>query len=353
REKGMEPIPVAAGRRFFADELAYGSKQDVEIVAGFGPWRHFGPKPVDEAPAADAAAYPLIRDALRMGPGGNMTLDHVFTLDSDPYLIDHCMDGKAVLPVAGALEYMAQFVGAAWPGWHVVGMRDVRQMNGIVLDGGKRAVQLRARASSHSDMHGQTVTVEIIDPQRKLPFYRATAVLLQEMPEAPQAQAPVLPGDGIAIEAAQAYGEHLFHGARFRLIERIDKLHGGGISTTVQPSLVSGFIGGKGRWVFDLGLMDVPPQLAFVWARVQQDKGALPSGFGSVSRYGSGPLAGPLKLVMRLKPAPHEHAIAYDVDVIDTQGRVRIAIEDGTSTMSPALNRLAPNHQDFIAGLIA
>ncbi|WP_020649517.1 type I polyketide synthase [Solimonas variicoloris] len=359
RDKGMEPIPVAAGRRFFADELAYGTRQDVEIVAGYGPWRLFGPTPAGtDAPTPAAAAggsdYPLIRDALRMGPGGNMTLDHVFTLASDPYLIDHCMDGKAVVPAAGALEYMAQFVGAAWPGWHVVGMRDVRQMNGIVLEGGSRAVQLRARASSHSDLHGQTVTVEIIDPQRKLPFYRATAVLLQELPEATLAQAPVLPGEGIAIEAADAYREHLFHGPRFRLIERIDKLHGGGIAVAVKPSQIEGFVGAAGgRWVFDMGLMDVPPQLAFVWARVQQDKGALPAGFGSVSRYGREPLSGPLKLVMRLKPAPHEHAIAYDVDIIDAQGRVRIAIVDGTSTMSAGLNKLAPNHRDFISGLIA
>ncbi|WP_051362051.1 type I polyketide synthase [Solimonas soli] len=355
RDRGMEPIPVAAGRRFFADELAYGTKQDVEIVAGFGPWRHFAPKPVDdEAPASgEASAYPLIRDALRMGPGGNMTLDHLFTLQSDPYLIDHCMDGKAVVPAAGALEYMAQFVGAAWPGWHVVGMRDVRQLGGIVLDGGSRAVQLRARASSHSDVHGQTVTVEIMDAQRKLPLYRATAVLLQQMPEAPLSQAPVLPGDGVAIEAADAYREHLFHGPRFRLIERIEKLHGGGIAASVQPSQLAGFIGGGGAWVFDMGLMDVPPQLAFVWARVQQDKGALPAGFGSVSRYGAGPLAGPLKLVMRLKPAPHEHAIAYDLDIIDAQGRVRIAIVDGLSTMSAGLNKLAPSHRDFVPGLSA
>ncbi|NKF21413.1 SDR family NAD(P)-dependent oxidoreductase [Solimonas sp. C16B3] len=356
REKGMEPIPVAAGRRFFADELAYGTKQDVEIVAGYGPWRLFGPSA--DTPNADDAGtdsgYPLIRDALRMGPGGNMTFDHVFTLDSDPYLIDHCMDGKAVVPAAGALEYMAQFVGAAWPGWYVVGMRDVRQLGGIVLEGGHRAVQLRARASSHSDMHGQTVTVEIIDTQRKLPLYRATAVLLQQIPEAPLAQAPVLPGDGIAIAAADAYHEHLFHGPRFQLIQRIDKLHGGGIEVTVQPSQIASFLDGTGgRWVFDLGLMDVPPQLAFVWARTQHDKGALPAGFGSVSRYGDAPLSGPLKLIMRLKPAPHEHAIAYDVDIIDAQGRLRIAIVDGMSTMSANLNKLAPTHRDFIAGLQA
>src|SRR3546814_4668576 len=70
-------------------------------------------------------------------------------------------------------------------------MRDVRQMGGITLDpevnDGKRSVLLRARASSHADHTGQNITVEIIDPAKKLPLYRATAVLQQQMPDAPPA----------------------------------------------------------------------------------------------------------------------------------------------------------------------
>src|SRR3546814_2189297 len=47
---------------------------------------------------------------------------------SSDLLLDHRIDGRGVLPAAGAVEWMAQFVTAAWPGWHVVEMRDVRQM---------------------------------------------------------------------------------------------------------------------------------------------------------------------------------------------------------------------------------
>ncbi|HEX3148621.1 MAG TPA: SDR family NAD(P)-dependent oxidoreductase [Gemmataceae bacterium] len=35
---GIRPIEPAAGRAFFADELAYGSPDDVEVIAGDGPW---------------------------------------------------------------------------------------------------------------------------------------------------------------------------------------------------------------------------------------------------------------------------------------------------------------------------
>lgn len=53
RERGMEPIPVPAGRRFFVDELAYGTRHDVELVAGQGPW---GISLATVAPARDKNA---------------------------------------------------------------------------------------------------------------------------------------------------------------------------------------------------------------------------------------------------------------------------------------------------------
>jgi len=38
RERGIVPIPLAAGRQFFIDELRYGRKGEVEVSAGEGPW---------------------------------------------------------------------------------------------------------------------------------------------------------------------------------------------------------------------------------------------------------------------------------------------------------------------------
>ncbi len=36
--QGIHPIEPVDARRFFADELAYGSASDVEVIAGHGPW---------------------------------------------------------------------------------------------------------------------------------------------------------------------------------------------------------------------------------------------------------------------------------------------------------------------------
>ena len=67
-------------------------------------------------------------------PNGSVILEHTFTLASDPYLTDHRLDQKPVLPAAGALEWMAELVQQAWPDWIVTEIRDLRVMRGLVLE---------------------------------------------------------------------------------------------------------------------------------------------------------------------------------------------------------------------------
>ncbi len=38
KERGIIPIPVCAGSQFFVEEVLYGKKGDVEVIAGEGPW---------------------------------------------------------------------------------------------------------------------------------------------------------------------------------------------------------------------------------------------------------------------------------------------------------------------------
>ncbi|HSW12192.1 MAG TPA: SDR family NAD(P)-dependent oxidoreductase, partial [Solimonas sp.] len=344
KERGIEAIPVPAGRRFFLEEIMYGPRHDVEIVAGAGPW-YSGEQMVAEATTAVAGqALPLLRATPRMGPGGNMTLDHQFSLADDPYLADHRIDGKGVLPATAALEWMAQFVTAAWPGWQVVEMRDMRQLNAILLDpevnDGRRNVQLRARASSHSDLNGQTITVEMIDPAKKLPFYRATAVLKQQLAEAPQLAIGALDG-GKPLAAADAYAHFLFHGERFQLASEIPAVTAGGLDALLRPTTPQEWLdGAAGSWLFDPGLLDVAPQMAIVWSRINKSMTALPSSFGAVLRHGSAPLPATLRLALRVLPEQSETTVVYDALFLDEAGRVRLEMRQCESTMSAALNRL-------------
>ncbi|NJM98953.1 MAG: polyketide synthase, partial [Phormidesmis sp. RL_2_1] len=100
-------------------------------------------------PAAKSA-LPFIQQIPQLQPNSQMTLAHTFSLASDPYLADHCLDGKPVLPAAAAAEWLAEFVQAAWPDQTVTALRDLRVLSGITVPPEGLSVRFCARASSHA-----------------------------------------------------------------------------------------------------------------------------------------------------------------------------------------------------------
>ncbi|NEQ21158.1 MAG: SDR family NAD(P)-dependent oxidoreductase [Microcoleus sp. SIO2G3] len=352
RERGIIPIPLSAGRQFFFEELRYGCKGETEVIAGEGPWEAYEAekgqlKAKPQSSVTQANKFVFLSFQPQLQPNSTVTLEHTFSLASDPYLGDHCLDGKPVLPATGALEWMAEFVQAAWSEWAVTEVRDLRVMRGLVLetDAGRNAL-FSARASSHADSESLQVAVEILDSERKLPFYRATVVLRPQLPEA--LTLSLLPlSSGSSLDITAAYRDYLFHGSRFQLVTAIDQLSEQGLDARVMPSQPTGWLSNKTllhsstQWLFDPGLVDTAPQLAIIWNRVQRGATPLPSRFGAVVRYGQSPPNGQLQVALRVKPLKSEHSLVYDAVFLDELGKVRLHLQDVESTCNTALNRLA------------
>jgi len=162
RERGMEPIPLAEGCRFFLDELAHAAPGQVEVVAGIGPWGDDAITLTDRDPAG-VANPARITQALRVGRGGAVVAEALF---------DPAEDGLDARQLASAL--LAEFVGLGWPQWQLSELLDLR-VEGLSEASGP--VQLRARAATHSEPGVQSVTVELLAVGGKTALARATAVL--------------------------------------------------------------------------------------------------------------------------------------------------------------------------------
>jgi NAD(P)-dependent dehydrogenase (short-subunit alcohol dehydrogenase family) len=157
REKGMEPIPVPGGRRYFLRELACGPRHEVEIVIGRGPWGDLDP-PAEAAP-------PVPRTPLRIGPGGAL-------------LMDLKLDAGAQAGPAMATEWIAQIAAQGWPGWQIGQIQELRALGDTPASTGVAEIEVRARATSHSGPGEQSVVVEIGGPQQRPPLYKATVQLV-------------------------------------------------------------------------------------------------------------------------------------------------------------------------------
>jgi NAD(P)-dependent dehydrogenase (short-subunit alcohol dehydrogenase family) len=365
RERGIIPIPLSAGRQFFVDELHYGRKGETEVVAGEGPWEAYEASGIGDRGLGNSgpplgirgngdwgsgngeqiranSPYLLLPSPPQLQPNGTVTLEHTFSLATDPYLEDHRLDGKPVLPAAGALEWFGEFVQSAWPEWQVSEVCQLRVLRGLVLDteAGKK-VLFKARASSHADSESLQVAAEIVDPERNLPFYRASVILRPQLSDPPANE--ILPlSSGERVKPSVAYDTYLFHGQRFQLITAIDRLNDLGIDAQVMPSRPTAWLNSQptANWLFDPGLIDVAPQLAIVWARVQRGTTALPARFGSVKRFGQSMPHSPLQIAFRVNRFD-DHSLNYDAVFIDENGYVRLHLKDIESTCNTALNRLA------------
>jgi hypothetical protein len=295
----------------------------------------------------------LLHTSPEVQPDGSVTLLHDFSLANDPYLQDHRLDGQPVLPVAGAAEWIAQFVQEAWPDFVVTELRDLRTLKGLVLNAdAQQRVLFRAKASSHAAADALTVTAELLAPVGQAVYYRGFAVLRPAALPPPRADVRPLSA-GRPMAAADAYRDFLFHGERFRLIHAIERLDAGGVDAVVQPStpaawipgLATAFadpIGTQQAWLFDPGLVDTAPQLAIVWSRVLHDRTPLPSRIGALVRYGDAPLSGPLKLALRVNAArTDDTSMVYDTVIVDADGHTRLELREVEGTASSALNRLA------------
>ncbi|MDP3858230.1 MAG: SDR family NAD(P)-dependent oxidoreductase [Stagnimonas sp.] len=165
RARGMEPIPLADGCRYFLDELRCGAIGEVEVVAGRGTWGQDAvPAQLGGAEATvvhEAPQWPLLVGVPELGSGGTVSLRQAFPVgDGNPSLVT-------------ALELLAQFVSAAWPHWMLMELADARLLLSPVAG---QPVQLRARAASHSEPGQQAVSLELLGADAET-LVRVTAML--------------------------------------------------------------------------------------------------------------------------------------------------------------------------------
>lgn len=348
RDRGVIPIPPNAGCQYILQELRCGQSSEAEVVVGlfeevpqeknFLDISEFQP-----LSAIGIGGGPLLTQSPQTQPDGSVILDQMFSLASDPYLRDHCLDGQPVMAAAAAQEWLAEFVQAAWPDWVVCEVRNLRVLRGIVLKSeGGEPIRLIARASTHASYDALEVAAEIVDPVEKRSFYRATVVLRPQLEPPPLITwLPLEAGE--TLDVAMAYRRYCFHGPLFQCIVQLPKVSEQGADALVQASHPTVWLGRPSEtrsWLFDPGLIDASLQMGLIFARIQGDTSGLPGRFGQVVRYRTVAPDEVLTVYLRIKTFT-PMVLIYDAVFVDQHQQVCLQLTDIESTCSKALNRLA------------
>jgi hypothetical protein len=284
-----------------------------------------------EFPARDGGIFEVIR-----------TLDP----SHDLYLRDHQLDGKPVLPLAMAMELMAELAQHGWPELEVVGLRDLQVFKGVVLEDGPKAIRLVARASTDA-IHERLVTrvnVEITDSEGTgRPHYRATVELADTLPQPPTYQPPF--ADSLRpfpMTVKEAYRQWLFQGPLFQGLTQVEGIADQGMTAILASSSPNQCLRSvpEGQWLIDPVVFDSGLQLGILWTRAHLDMTPLPSRFRSYRRFGS--LSGSeVRCHLHVAARPMDQVIHFNIAFVGADGRLVGLLEDIETSCSKALNRLA------------
>jgi hypothetical protein len=336
--RGVELLSPVAGRRALWQEIQQSPTSDAEVVVG-------GHAATPLTPETQRETLPLLKHATRdMSQAGVAR----FMRDLDPavdlYLNDHRLDGRPVLPLAFATEFMAEAAQAACPDLRVVAVRNLQLLKGIVVDAGPVPMIVTVRAAVHGNDAGMTeVDVDISTPSMNPPVrYRSVVEMASRGVEPPAFDMPAWPLVPLSKPLDHAYRDWTFHGPLFQRVTEIagigvDSMLGTIYSSSAIPVLASV---ARPVWVFDPFVFDAALQLLLMWSRAQHDKTALPSRFRSFTRYG--PLSDQrLTCWVAVESLAAGHALKSNVHFVDAAGRVVALLEAAEASCTNALNRLA------------
>jgi NAD(P)-dependent dehydrogenase (short-subunit alcohol dehydrogenase family) len=316
--EGVEPIPLDAGARHFVDELAASTSAPGEVLIGeVGDIRGHRPAP---------GAQPWTPHR----PGLRRRLDPAV----DRWLDDHRLAGKPVLPMAVALEWLAEAACAEVEGAVFRGAEDVAVLQGIVLDG---PVDLDIGVHEEANGVGERRFVgEIRGPGGRI-HVRATLLLGSTRPTAPRV--PINPAEPApSREPCPAYGEELFHGPSFRVLRGIPDLPGTGFTASADAAGVAPTMGLPECAAVTAPLvLDAVFQAAILWCRNHRGGPSLPARVRRWEQYAP-PEAFQNVRVDATLVGGTATSPQFDAEVVSGEGALLARLQGFRCTVSPRLD---------------
>jgi acyl transferase domain-containing protein/NAD(P)H-dependent flavin oxidoreductase YrpB (nitropropane dioxygenase family)/NAD(P)-dependent dehydrogenase (short-subunit alcohol dehydrogenase family) len=348
KEKGIILVSAETGRRLFADELAHGKGTAVEIICGHGPWEEreaqTGHIEQQMALVKPETWGPLLQHADAIPHANGEQIIKFELTDAHTYLQQHRIDTIPVLPMAAAIEMMAE--AAVWrqPEWSVVEARNCQLLKGVDLPAiGPRQLEIVLQKAIPAGNEGLVLNTAIQSQQegeRPRLHYR-TRLRLNKLFPRPVRRAPEISAEK-SISVEKAYQDWLFHGPLFQVIEKIDMSDKGAsaVIRCTSPAQWLAEYNGKQSWIFDPAVVDAAAQMAILWSRAYRNETALPVSIGRVVRYRQS-LPEKLHMIFESISREEPHLVQANIYYYDTDNNMVLLIEELLSASSAALNRIA------------
>ena len=279
-------------------------------------------------------------------PSGKLQRVHrIFRRELNPFLEDHQIGGRGVLPATCAASWMAHTVEQVYPGMTAAKMEEYKVLKGLVFSGNDpQDLTTEVRQLSMTPEEAE-VEVSVSSPNGgKFPLnhYSGRFTLYKSVPPPPEIRLPTVAEEN-RIEGAGLYTDGTcFHGPAFRGIQAVYAMNENGlIMKALLPSVPSVVQGQFPVRFLNPFLNDVIVQSLLVWSQKRLQAPCLPSYARLVQQYR--PLRFDSNLLVQLEiQSVNETAVIGDITVWDENQLVALQIKGLQGTISVGLKRLLP-----------
>jgi acyl transferase domain-containing protein/NAD(P)-dependent dehydrogenase (short-subunit alcohol dehydrogenase family) len=331
--EGIGLIGLAAGGEFLVKEItATNGPSEVLAIAG--------------ATGASVATR---------APARPQTLAEAFaltlTIDGYPFLRSHVLDGKAVLPMAVIVEWLAHGALHGNPGFRFHGFNDLRICKGVVFDQDTPCTLhvLAGRAEKRDSSYLVPVELTSVGKDgQSILHAKAGIVLATRLPEGIRSiteipTTPYEPRNGELYDR-----ERLFHGPELRGIEHVDGCSAKGIAAMVKgaPSPAAWITQPlRSVWLTDPLVIDSAFQLMILWSFERFGAGSLPCFAGRYRQFQETFPAEGVQVVIRVT-AEREHSATADMEFLDRHtGKLVARLEKYECIIDPSLTQAFQRNQ--------
>jgi NAD(P)-dependent dehydrogenase (short-subunit alcohol dehydrogenase family)/acyl carrier protein len=245
---GVPLIPLPVGARMLVDEICSTQHDQVELILG-GP-------PREGALLQDGDENPCVRHEV------------LVNRESHPYLHSHAIEGTPVIPVVLVAEWFLRTARMVWGTETELELTQLRVLRGVRLD------------SWETTGHRLVVSCEVVDPTTLVLELRGPDGILHYSANAVEGSEN-LSGLHPPLLSLQPWGERpvygdvLFHGPKFQVIQSIEGIGEEGISGQLSGLESAGW--SEEPWISDVASLDGALQLALLWSAHQHGLASLPT----------------------------------------------------------------------------
>jgi hypothetical protein len=351
--------PTAGGEllaRVAGCPSSLGAESEVVVLAS-GSALPAVSRPAPASRAKPRADLPHAGDPDVDNSSREVVFERLVSVASHPCLEDHVLDGRAVVPLALGMEWMAHAAATGQPGLEVAELVDVAVFSGLQLyQGSESRVLALAGQALRADDRVETL-IDLASADEKRPMFRAKVRLGRREPSPRSRHADPLEAAEIAAGRLAGevwepgYGSSLFHGPAWQALDQVrflgdDRLVALAKACPAPSTMMRAPL--RGHWLLDPWAVDSLFQVMILAAQRHGHPGCLPTRISQLRIFGRFDPAGSRLLVHLLRKGPH--LMVADCEWEDASGRVVAQARNVECAIDASLGRAFRKNRILVAG---